>query len=71
MTVASVISAQTAFIIWGFRSNSVIYMTNITITTTTASFLQFSTWTEPVDTIQMFAYGNIFSFDDLVVRGPF
>lgn len=71
MTVASVIPAQTPFIIWGIRSGTIIHSMSITITAASASELQFSTWEEAVDTIEMFAYNNTFSFDDLVMSGPF
>jgi hypothetical protein len=48
----------------------VIYTINVTINSTTSSTLDFSIWKIAVDTIEMFAYGNIFAFDNLVVSGP-
>lgn len=70
MVVASVTIAQTSFTVWGIYANTVIYTINVTINSTTSSTLDFSIWKIAVDTIEMFAYGNIFAFDNLVVSGP-
>jgi hypothetical protein len=70
MVVASVTIAQTPFTVWGIYSNTVIYTINVTINSTTSSTLDFSIWKIAVDTIEIFAYGNIFAFDNLVVSGP-
>lgn len=70
MVVASVGIVQTPFTVWGTYSNTTAYVMNVTINSTTSSTLDFSKWKIGVDTIEMFAYGNIFAFDNLVVSGP-
>jgi hypothetical protein len=70
MVVASVITVQTPFTVWGMYLNTIAYTMNVTINSTTSSTLDFSKWKIAIDTIEMFAYGNIFAFDNLVVSGP-
>lgn len=70
MIAAAVHVASTPVILLGILSNTMVYTLNITIHSTTPSSLDFSIRPMAIDTIQMFAYGNIFSFDNLVVSGP-
>ena len=70
MVVASVTVAQTPFTVWGLYSSTVVYTMNSTINSISPSTLDFSQWKIAVDTIEMFAYGNVFAFDNLVMSGP-
>jgi hypothetical protein len=70
MVLASVITPQTPFTVWGIYSNTTAYTMNVTINSTIPSILNFSNWKIAVDTIEMFPYGNIFAFDNLVMSGP-
>ncbi len=70
MVVGSFITPQTPFTVWGIYSNTTVYIMNVTINSTTPSTLNFSNWKIDVDTIEIFAYGNIFAFDNLVMSGP-
>ena len=60
----------TSFILSGILSNTIVYTLNISINSTTPSALDFTNRQIAIDKIQMFAYGRIFSFDNLVVSGP-
>jgi hypothetical protein len=70
MVLASVITPQTPFTVWGIYSNTTAYTMNVTINSTIPSILNFSNWKIAVDTIEIFAYGNIFAFDNLVMSEP-
>lgn len=70
LVMAAATIAQTPLTISGFLSNTMVFTTNVTVNSTTPSILNFTNQPTAVDTIQMFAYGNIFSFDNLVVNGP-
>lgn len=70
VVVAAAQIVQTPLTLSGVLSNTIVYTVNITINSTIPSTLNFTNQPTAVDTIQMFAYGNIFSFDNLVVSGP-
>ena len=70
MVVASVSPMQTPFTVWGLYSNTTVYTLNVTINSTISTTLDFSIWKIGIDTVEMYAYGNIFAFDNLVVSGP-